>query len=293
MTSEFYSTFDSDDDVADNEPRTHGGEDEGVLPISIPMERITIEAQPATQPIPPQFRPVAPGVGSDRSCHLSELPAAAFLVAFGLYHSNNANRAIMRHYNFLSGSRLGAGGQASVVRLEKNHTLQPYEELQSTLPRYIAYRRLRDIPEDEQSPYDVALKDLASEIILMRCLEERPHPNIAKILSVEWVGHTETSWLEGLPSVLYEYSDHGSLTDFLQNSALGGRSLDLSIKTRLCLDFGYGLQALHLFGISHGDVKYVSTRDLQTALTFYRQTGQCPRFWQCFWRIHCQDIRLR
>lgn len=266
-----------DETVGDGEPEEQR-EDEGIHLISSQLDKTAIEPKPMTQLIPSQFLPILPGTGPER-CHLSESPEAAFLVAFGLYHANKANRTIMRHYNFVSGARLGFGAQASVIRLEKNHTLQPYEEVQASLPRYIAYRRLKDIPEDENSSCAGALKDLAAEIILMRCLEERPHPNIAKIISVEWVGIIDTDWLGGLPAVLYEYSEHGSLTDFLMNSNLGGVSLDLSIKSKLCLDLGYGLQALHLLSISHGDVKYVSVPSLLVILISCLQARKCAHFW--------------
>lgn len=91
------------------------------------------------------------------------------------------------------------------------------------------------------------LKAVILELHIMRHDNLTRHPNILSLLAYGW-RHEENAIL---PYILVDYSPHGTLRDFLLHNPL----VKAYQKKRLIMDVGAGLDALHLSGIIHGDVK--------------------------------------
>jgi serine/threonine protein kinase len=74
---------------------------------------------------------------------------------------------------------------------------------------------------------------------------------------MEFSGLQNTLWHSGIPTILYEYGEHGSMTTFLERTSGIGEGVGSEMKRQLALDVGHGILALHSLGVVHGDLKYI------------------------------------
>ena len=81
------------------------------------------------------------------------------------------------------------------------------------------------------------------------------HPNIVQLLAYGWDDG-------GLPFLVVEYADLGSLDSFLRHQASSWKQ-----KLKLALDVASGLELLHTCDIVHGDIK------LENILVFFSNDG--------------------
>lgn len=94
-----------------------------------------------------------------------------------------------------------------------------------------------------KSLYDVAMREI-------RVLTHSPLMNHEHVTSAMAYGWFEDSSTGVHPYLVVDYSDHGTLTDYLKRT-----NQSLNEMRELALDVAFGLQALHNSKIIHGDVK--------------------------------------
>ena len=101
-------------------------------------------------------------------------------------------------------------------------------------------------------------------VCLMKDLEVMHHPplarhdNILGLLCYGW----NMSGDSALPFLVTEYAEHGTLRELLQKE-----TISVALKLKLCGDIASGLHAMHLCGVSHGDLK------LENVLVFEGEHG--------------------
>ncbi|KXX75771.1 Serine/threonine-protein kinase HT1 [Madurella mycetomatis] len=92
------------------------------------------------------------------------------------------------------------------------------------------------------------------EVLLeIRALLHEPiryHPNIVRLLDIQWGARTDSR--SPFPAVIQEYAAFGTLDKLQQRS----RPLPFSIKQKLCYDVGRALSIIHACGMVHGDLKH-------------------------------------
>ena len=72
------------------------------------------------------------------------------------------------------------------------------------------------------------------------------HENILRLLGYGWKLSDDST----LPFLVTEYADQGTLREFLRN-----RITNVASRLKLCGNIASGLHAMHLCGVSHGDLK--------------------------------------
>lgn len=132
-------------------------------------------------------------------------------------------------------------------------------------PLHVAVKRL-NVFRDGNGPNQLgsdrrqhAVATVLKEIRILTHLPLREHPNIVNLIgySSEFVGGAEGR--ETDISLVMEFAPYGTLKDFCQSRRAESHPLDLPTRTRLMLDVARGLEALHGYGIPHGDVKLENT----------------------------------
>ena len=87
---------------------------------------------------------------------------------------------------------------------------------------------------------------------LIKDLEVMHHPplanhvNILRLLGYGWNLSEDST----LPFLVTEYADRGTLREFLRN-----KYIDVASRLKLCGNIASGLHAMHMCGVSHGDLK--------------------------------------
>ena len=120
-------------------------------------------------------------------------------------------------------------------------------------PKFVVYKTARVAFDEEGYPlpkYSRAMQSVLTEFHTLTYPPLQKHANIINFLGFAW-GSNPFSPLHRLPAVMVEYAEHGTLADLLARNKV----LSFEIKHILCLDSALGLQALHLTGLVHGDVK--------------------------------------
>ena len=72
------------------------------------------------------------------------------------------------------------------------------------------------------------------------------HENILRLLGYGWNLSDDST----LPFLVTEYADQGTLREFLRS-----KITNITSRLKLCGDIASGLHAMHLCGVSHGDLK--------------------------------------
>lgn len=132
-------------------------------------------------------------------------------------------------------------------------------------PLHVAVKRLnvfRDKDGSSQLDSDRRQHAIATVLKEIRILTHpalRKHQNIVNLIgySSGFVGGAEGSGTD--ISLVMEFAPYGTLQDFCQSRRAKNQQLDLLTTTRLMLDVARGLEALHGYGIPHGDVKLENT----------------------------------
>ncbi|KAA8911288.1 hypothetical protein FN846DRAFT_904410 [Sphaerosporella brunnea] len=129
-------------------------------------------------------------------------------------------------------------GEGATFRVEKA----------STADRWIAVKRTK-LPRQGSESDPTLARRLRSVLLELQVLTYQPlqgHPNIIQLISWAWEDY-ENGYS---PSLLMELAEMGTLSSFLRMSTIGE-----SQKWKFCIGISLGLEALHLHGIAHGDVK--------------------------------------
>lgn len=95
----------------------------------------------------------------------------------------------------------------------------------------------------------IAITSFIKELQVLGHPPMRAHQNITSFLGIAWEDGSDgkTVW----PVMCLEYAGHGTLAEFQSPQA----ALSLQMKTQILLDVAFGVEALHMCGIVHGDVK--------------------------------------
>ena len=113
-----------------------------------------------------------------------------------------------------------------------------------------AMKHLKMGKQADNSPDSVKrLNSVLLEIRIMCHPPFRSHPNILSIQSYGWNMQPGTV----LPYIIVEYSPHGTVREYVKT--FEQYDPDIYHKQILFGDVAMGLQALHLAGIVHGDMK--------------------------------------
>jgi serine/threonine protein kinase len=129
-------------------------------------------------------------------------------------------------------------GEGATFRVEKALTAN----------RWVAIKRTK-LPRQESESDPTLARRLRSVLLELQVLTYQPlqgHPNLIQLLSWDWEDY-ENGYS---PSLLMEFAEMGTLSSFLQMSTVSE-----SQKWKFCIDVSLGLEALHLHGIAHGDMK--------------------------------------
>ncbi|KAF9767614.1 hypothetical protein IL306_015196 [Fusarium sp. DS 682] len=105
-------------------------------------------------------------------------------------------------------------------------------------------------------------KALANELRILSHPPLMNHGNIVKINTIGWT-RLDPSGAAWMPMIFLELAELGTLTKYLSE-----KRLEVDSKLRIAQDVGYGLQALHACGITHGDLK------LDNVLMFKENDGK-------------------
>ena len=100
----------------------------------------------------------------------------------------------------------------------------------------------REEKENFRGPVCCLIKDLE----VMHHPPLANHENILRLLGYRW-GLSEDSTL---PCLVTEYADQGTLREFLRNMII-----NVALRLKFCGYIALGLHAMHLCGVSHGDLK--------------------------------------
>lgn len=121
-------------------------------------------------------------------------------------------------------------------------------------PEYIVYKSPKvkfGADGEPVSPEDRrALQTVLTELTALLHPPLRRHANIVTLLGVAW-GSNHVDPLQRLPVLVVEYGDKGTLADV----QLNGSILSDNTKLQISLGIASGLQALHIHGMVHGDLK--------------------------------------
>lgn len=82
------------------------------------------------------------------------------------------------------------------------------------------------------------------------------HENILRLLGYGW----NLSEDSALPFLVTQYAEHGTLREFLRK-----KRINVVSRLKLCGDIATGLHAMHLCGVSHGDLKLENVLVFQDA----------------------------
>lgn len=147
-----------------------------------------------------------------------------------------------------------------------NHTLTADKSL-GTGSMFHVRHEIYDEGHDPPLKYHVAVKYMRTEhnsgkkrqIVrsLLRELRTMTHPMIRghpHIISAFGYGWTDPNSTDPKPFLVMEYADFGTLANHLQATRLHA-PMPVKERYHLALDVSCGLQALHLCGLIHGDVK--------------------------------------
>ena len=133
--------------------------------------------------------------------------------------------------------RVGEGGSYQVFRCDH-------------LKKQLVAAKIMRLPleksKEEKENFRRRVFCLIKDLEVMRHPPLAKHPNILGLLGYGW----NLSEDSALPFLVTEYAKLGTLRDFLQKVPTS-----IVTKLRLCGNIASGLHAMHLCGVSHGDLK--------------------------------------
>jgi hypothetical protein len=211
---------------------------------------------------------VAPS-GEDRDSHgelglIEDSDAAAFLEFCAIFASGQFRRGLLDNYDTSVAVLLGGGGFSDVFLLEMDkegvNDGETHTQAQTSMPRFVACRQWRftSTTKTPRSQHTWPWADFAIELRAMGVPEVLDHPNILKLLSVEFVESPYGQhgiWQLSPLCFIYEYAELGSLGGFLNRYSSTNIELPLATRIQLCLDIGKGILVLHRQFFVHTDLK--------------------------------------
>ncbi|KJZ70211.1 hypothetical protein HIM_10397 [Hirsutella minnesotensis 3608] len=149
---------------------------------------------------------------------------------------------------------LGAGGSFTVRRVPYDSMAHPVDVWNEPFiqdKRFVVVKQPSVNHKREGCRWDKQLRDVMMELKILSHNPIRRHPNIIKLHSFMWDSQSNLATALA-PSLILEYADLGTLSDFQDIHRL---VLLSTTKRDICVDVAEGLRFLSECGIVHGDVK--------------------------------------
>ncbi|KAH6886992.1 hypothetical protein B0T10DRAFT_515931 [Thelonectria olida] len=145
---------------------------------------------------------------------------------------------------------IGSGAQFDVklLQLRGQMALRTSSEASSRLTegKIVVLKRPRLLFEREN-----AIRNIVNEFRVISHPRLRHHPNILDVYGFAWERENPASGVAVWPIIMEEYGSFGTLGEFLSRAT----PHDLDRKLQLMGDIAAGVQALHMCGICHSDLK--------------------------------------
>lgn len=167
----------------------------------------------------------------------------------------------MGHPLGLTGSGLGclqvgSGRSFSVRRVMSSTASLFIESLDETFDKkkklfvIVKQPRLSKLDFGKDDDFPVRVGAVLTELKILNHDPIRKHQNIVHMHGFVWDTQDDPTVIA--PSLLMEYADLGTLTDYQSPTSIPEPS---DVKMTICLDVATGLSFLHSCGVIHGDVK--------------------------------------
>jgi serine/threonine protein kinase len=187
-----------------------------------------------------------------------------------LQAASTYNRVRSSDFDFISVSLTTAFFfERNVRRIGRGATFQVYRWPAENFPRhygipfsgpesarstgdFVALKSISRLKRNSAAPTEHTERAITNFIKELQVLGHPPlraHPNIPNLLGVAWEDGAdgETVW----PVICVDYAAYGTLAELQRSRAI----LTALEKNRVLLDIGIGMEALHMCGIVHGDLK--------------------------------------
>jgi serine/threonine protein kinase len=148
---------------------------------------------------------------------------------------------------------LGEGGSFVVRRVSNSafaHSLSTWDDTFDKTKGFVVVKQ-PTVKNPGEGGFESRLYDAMMELKVSYHDPLRKHPNIVHLHSFMWDIQSNDA-IALAPSLIMEYADLGTVSDFQNSKRLTLRS---DAKLQMCLDVAEGVSFLHQCGIIHGDIK--------------------------------------
>lgn len=166
-------------------------------------------------------------------------------VAMNLVHITPSNITLSER------KRQGSSFSISLTDREAFSKILPHDMAHLNVPRLLAVKTPVLDPELRAQSNRRIFDSMAREYRILNYESLRNHENIVQLIGCCW--RTISMDLDlTVPNLVLEGSELGDLEDFCQRH---GNRITMRRRIGLCIDTALGVEALHLAGILHGDIK--------------------------------------
>jgi serine/threonine protein kinase len=166
-------------------------------------------------------------------------------IGMNLVHITTSNIALAER------KRHGSSFSISLVDRKDLSAILPHDMARLNLPQLLAVKTpILNSPLGAQRNRHI-FDSMTREYEILNYKTLQKHENIVRLIGCCWRTVDMESELT-VPNLVLEGADLGDLEDFYQRH---GRTITMRKRLGLCIDVALGVEALHLAGILHGDIK--------------------------------------